>query len=82
MHRGASLVDRAQAALDAWVHAMSRWNDAMPPSSLMSSDRDPWRRHSEAVDELYRRWRELANEVALQAERRRGTPVAEEPPGS
>jgi hypothetical protein len=71
MQSGASLADRAQAALDAWVSAMSSWNDALPSSSLTSAGGDPWWRHSEDVDLLYRRWRELAREVAAHVEQRR-----------
>ena len=69
MYADASLAERAQAALDAWVHALSRWNDDLPSSSLPSAALDKWNRGGEIVDLLYRRWRALADEVSSQVER-------------
>jgi len=70
MYADASLADRAQAALDAWVQALSRWNDDLPTSSLSSAALDRWDRGGELVDLLYRRWRALAEEVSRRIEKR------------
>ena len=80
MNIGPSLADRAQAALGAWMHALRLWNEALPPSSLTASSRDPGTGHSEVVDVLYRRWRALAQEVAAPVERRDATSAMEESP--
>ena len=69
MHREASLVECAQEAFEAWLCAMGAWSAELPPSSLPSRALDRSTCESEQVDVLYRRWCELAREVAEQRAR-------------